>query len=336
MKEIAFQAGLSLATIDRVLHDRAGVRASTKLRVQAAVTELERQYGAARLPGRRISLDVVMEAPTRFLASVRQAFEAELPSMRPAQISARFHTSEQMTDADITKLLRAIRRRGSHGVVLKARQSSAVADAARRLMAAGIPVLTFVTDLPPECRLAYVGIDNRAAGEAAAWLMGHMLGGRRCDVLTTLSSAMFSGEDTREAAFREAMASRFPEINVVRVSEGMGLRRGTRLRVAEALEENAAIEAVYSVGGGNRAILEAFEAARRTCRVFAGHDLDRANRSLLAEERLTFVLHHDLRQDARTVCQTILRHHRMLSDDVPLLSSRFEIVTPPGPDGWAH
>jgi hypothetical protein len=35
----------------------------------------------------------------------------------------------------------------------------------------------------------------------------------------------------------------------------------------------SAIAAVYSVGGANEAILTAFEAAGRPCRVFIGHDL---------------------------------------------------------------
>src|SRR6218665_3637746 len=43
MKERAVQAGLSLATVDRVLHQRPGVRAPTQRRVQQAWAELERQ-----------------------------------------------------------------------------------------------------------------------------------------------------------------------------------------------------------------------------------------------------------------------------------------------------
>ena len=43
MKEVALQAGVSLATVDRVMHQRLGVRPSTRRRVEQAFAELERQ-----------------------------------------------------------------------------------------------------------------------------------------------------------------------------------------------------------------------------------------------------------------------------------------------------
>ncbi len=65
-----------------------------------------------------------------------------------------------------------IARTGSHGVILKAPDMPEVGDAVARLTAAGIPVVTLVTDLPSSARVAYVGIDNRAAGATAAYLIG--------------------------------------------------------------------------------------------------------------------------------------------------------------------
>jgi hypothetical protein len=41
----------------------------------------------------------------------------------------------------------------------------------------------------------------------------------------------------------------------------------------DALDHHADIEAVYSIGGGNRAILDAFDARQRPCRAFIAHDL---------------------------------------------------------------
>ncbi len=112
LKEVAFQAGLSLATVDRVLHGRSGVRATTRARVADAIEELERQYGAAGLAGRAVSVDVVMEAPRRFSEAVRAAFEAELAALGPKQVSVRFHIGETMGAAQVVSVLRAIRRRG--------------------------------------------------------------------------------------------------------------------------------------------------------------------------------------------------------------------------------
>lgn len=66
------------------------------------------------------------------------------------------------------------------------------------LVAAGIPVVTLVTDLPTSPRSAYVGIDNRAAGAMAAYLTEQWMGERPDNVLVTLSSGSFRGEEERE------------------------------------------------------------------------------------------------------------------------------------------
>ena len=44
IREIALQAGLSEATVDRVLNQRGGVRASTVQEVHQAIADLDRQY----------------------------------------------------------------------------------------------------------------------------------------------------------------------------------------------------------------------------------------------------------------------------------------------------
>ena len=91
IREIALQAGLSEATVDRVLNQRGGVRASTVQEVHQAIADLDRQYTQLRLGGRTFMVDVVMQAPERFSSAVRAALEAELPLLRPAVIRCRFH-----------------------------------------------------------------------------------------------------------------------------------------------------------------------------------------------------------------------------------------------------
>jgi LacI family transcriptional regulator len=56
------QAGLSEATVDRVLNRRDGVRASTEREVHQAIADLDRQYTQLRL-GRTFMVDVVMRGP---------------------------------------------------------------------------------------------------------------------------------------------------------------------------------------------------------------------------------------------------------------------------------
>lgn len=328
VRDIALQAGLSEATVDRVLNGRAGVRASTARQVHQAVRDLERQEAQLRLGGRTFMLDVVVQAPERFTREVRSALEAALPTFRPAVMRARFHFHETWRVPDLVATLDGIGKRGSQGVVLKAPDVPEVQEAARRLVRAGVPVLTLVTDLPSSHRVAYVGMDDRAAGATAAYLVGQWLDGRPGSVLVILSSGSFRGEEEREMGFRSAMRGRYPDRVLVEVTDSFGLDGQVQALVLRALEDHPDLRAVYSIGGGNRAALAAFDAADRTCSVFVAHDLDEDNLALLREGRLSFVLHHDLHADMRRACHVVLQAHRAVPGPVRSWPSQIQVITP--------
>jgi LacI family transcriptional regulator len=341
LKEIAFQAGLSLATVDRAVHRRAHVRQTTMDRVNAAIRELERQYANISAKGRRVTIDVVVQAPPRFSTAIQAAFEAEFPAMRPASFGARFHCAPTMDRAAIGAIIKAIRRRGSHGVLLKLPNTPQTNELAADLMATRIPVVTYVTDISADNRIAYVGMDNWRAGATAAFLLGKMLGSAPARVLLTLSSSLFEGEEQREAGFSQTIGEFFPQVRTLSISEGMGLARTTYDLVTDTLEHYPDIQAVYSIGGANRAILAAFSDAQRHCYVFAAHDLDKANIDLLHQHKLDFVLHHDFRQDARTLCQIFLAYHslayhRILAENTVPAQSPLGIATPMNIVGLSH
>ena len=327
MVDIALQAGLSRATVDRVLHGRTGVRPETVAQVERAIAELDRQRTQVHLSGRTIVLDLVMQAPDRFSTAARQALEAELASLRPAVLRSRSALSERSDPGAAAAVLDRIEGRGSDGVILKAPDDPLVVDAVARLVGRGIPVVTFVTDLPSSRRAAYVGVDNRAAGATAAYLVTSW-GGVDGPVLVTLSSSSFHGEEEREAGFRTAIAELAPECMVHTVTDTGGLDTTMREAVHAALVEHPRIEAYYSIGGGNRAILAELDNLGRTPRVFVAHDLDADNRLLLRTRRLSAVLHHDLRADLRRACRLLLQARGVLPGSPLSVASQIQVVTP--------
>lgn len=327
VREIAQQSGLSPATVDRVLHGRPGVRAATVAEVERAVEELDRQASQLRLVGRTFLLDLVMQAPVRFSTAVRQALEAELPSLRPAVVRSRFHLREEADVGAMVATLRDVRRRRSHGVVLKAPDHPDVAAEVATLADAGVPVVTLVTDVPRSRRLAYVGIDNAAAGRTAAYLVAQGAPGSGA-VLVTLSRSDFRGEEQRVSAFVDALRDLSPARRVVDLTDTDGLDPTTGTGVRAALADHPDLDAVYSVGGGNRATLEAFADAGRAPRVFVAHDLDADNTELLRTRRVHYALHHDLRADTRRACRLLLQHHGALPGAPTSVPSQVQVVTP--------
>ena len=321
IREIAAQAGLSEATVDRVLHGRDGVRASTAREVRQAIADLDRQRDQVRLAGRTFLVDVVVQAPPRFSAAICAAMEAELPGLRPAVFRARFHLSDGPSVREVVSALDRAGRNGSHGVILKAPDHPEVAAAAGVLPA---PLVTLVTDLPRSPRITYAGLDNHAAGATAAYLIDQWLGDRPGDVLVVRGRGTFRGEDEREAGFRAETHRR-----VVEVTDAEDRADAVRREIGDLLAAGPPVRAIYSLyagAGGNTAVVEAFRG--HPYDVFIAHDLDRENTALLRERKLSAVLHHDLRTDLRRACHAILQAHGVLPGPVRTNPSAVQVITP--------
>lgn len=328
IKEIARQAGLGTATVDRVLNDRAHVSQQTKLRVKAAVEELKAQEAQLAARGRRLFFDFVVEAPSRFSREVKEAAEAILPQISTAVCRPRFLLQDVMEEEEVVAALGRIMKRGSHGVCLKARDTLKIRDAVQMLADARIPVVTLVTDIGAPGRLAYVGLDNAGAGRTAAYLISRTLGDVQGMVLATRSHERFLGEEEREYAFVKALARERPGLQVLAVQGGSGVDFETSRLLTKSIDDIHDLRAVYSMGGGNRSILRTLLNNGHRPEVYVAHDLDKENRELILERRLDFILHHDLQLDIRNAFNAFLYYHRLSNDLSETPTSTVQVLTP--------
>ncbi len=330
VRDIAEQAGLSAATVDRVLHARPGVSARAVRAVETAMLDLDRQATQLRLAKRTLIVDVIVDAPTRFRDVVRQAGQEALASLRPATVRVRFHESDDADPAAVARTVDAVGASGrtSHGIVLKAPDDARVAAAVQRASDRGVPTVTLVTDVGGSGRIAYVGLDNTAAGATAAYLLSHFMAGRPGAVLASVSHRAFLGEQERFAAFCERLALLDPSRRVLTLPDVRGDDDAMEQATAAALTRHPEVVGVYSMGGGNAGLARALESAGRGGTPFVAHDLDADNLPLLRSAAVTVVLHHDLRADLRAGLTQVLRAHRLVPGAPTSLPSQPQVVTP--------
>jgi LacI family transcriptional regulator len=62
--------------------------------------------------------------------------------------------------------------------------------------------------------------------------------------------------------------------------------------------------------------------------VFVAHDLDEENRRLILDQRLDFILHHDLRMDMKNAFSAFLGYHRILTEPMDVPVSTVQVLTP--------
>jgi LacI family transcriptional regulator len=162
---VAARAGVSIATVSRIVNGKTNrASAETVARVRAAVDLLGyRPNHVGRALRRRQSRIVAMLAPNLdnpAMAAIAVSTEAALRAAGYVMILCDTHDRADLQD----EYLQAMRSQFVQGYVMV----SAVASAALRESAARGDPIVYVSRRSPDGEGAYVGIDNRAAGAAAA------------------------------------------------------------------------------------------------------------------------------------------------------------------------
>ncbi len=327
LKQIAAQSGLSLATVDRALHQRGKVHPQTLYRIQQAMVDLDAVQKASLARGRTIYFDVIMHTPARFSELVREAFISQIASFNAFRIQLRFHCYENMTAGEVDALLKKCAV-SSHGIILKAVNAPELVPTIESLIKQRVPVVTVVTDIQDSARLRYIGMDNFGAGKAAAYMMSKWLNIESGGIAAISGSEEFSGEQERIGGFIDGIAQFMPQFNIAVIAGGYGIDGLMYECVSRYLRHNRSIDAVYTVGGGNAGILRALAEQDVNVRAFIGHDLDRENRALMQDGKIDVLIEHNLQLDAQNAFRTLLAFHRFLPKNDNLeCYSRINIIT---------
>jgi hypothetical protein len=150
--DIAKEAGVSLATVDRVLNARPGVREKTITKVQEAVARLGyvRDTYAANLARQRQYrfVFILPDGPSQFAQSLKGAIHEAYASQIADRTVIKVIRVPITDPHAIVRALQAASADGTDGIALMVPETPQVRDAISRLKDAGVAVVTLVSDLP--------------------------------------------------------------------------------------------------------------------------------------------------------------------------------------------
>ena len=331
VNDIARAAGVSLATVDRVLNARPGVRERTVVRVNAAIEQLGyvRDVTAANLARqRRYRLVFVLpDGPVQFVSTLRDAIAEATSGSVTDRTDVRIVAFPKGDPHAVVKTLRTLDADNTDGVAIFAPETPHVRDAISRLKAEGIPIVALVSDLPNTGRDHFVGVDNVAAGRTAGFLMGKFLGKTEGCVLVLVSSMQARDNVERRLGFDQVMAESYPGIDVLPSVEGYDDEATTARVVSEVLRKRSDISGIYSVGHGNRALVDVLRKHERRDEITViGHELTKVTREALRDNLMAAVIS----QNVGHIVRSALRVLRAKSDGLDIVMSqeriRIEIV----------
>ena len=162
-----------------------------------------------RRPTRLLRIGVVMQSPANpFYEVLRQAFARANSLYFGASLQTTLYYFDVKTPHETAEMLRKIA--SSQDALIVILPDHQLITTTVQAISTQLPVVTMVSDLPQSGRMAYVGLDNRAAGRTAGELMGRFVGHAGGDIVVVSGLQSFIGQGEREMGFRAVLAERHP------------------------------------------------------------------------------------------------------------------------------
>jgi LacI family transcriptional regulator len=323
--DIAEEASVSLATVDRVLNERPGVRQQTidkVLRVAEALGYVRDTSAANLARQRQYRFAFVLPAgSSQFVDGLEAALSQTAASRLAERTVVDTHRVPQRDPHAIVRALRSLDPTKFDGVALMVPETPQVRDAVARLKEGGLSVVTLVSDLPNSPRDFFIGVDSVAAGRTASLLMGRFVH-QPGEILVVTNSVHTRDSLERRYGFDDLITREFPDLEVLPSVEAQDDPERMMQIIHNVIAHRARLVGIYSVGSGNSALLSALRATPKAKSLWViAHELTPATEEALLADEVAAVIAHNVGHLVRGT----LRALRSLCDDLPIFEAQEQV-----------
>lgn len=259
-RDLAEAAGVSLATVDRVLNRRPNVSQRSREKVEQAIVEIGyvRNLAAVNLAkNRTYSFRFIFPtAGDQYLRElINEAHEAGI-DLKPDLTDVDCYQLNMQDPHKVANYLSGLDRSQVDGVAIMAPESPQVRDAIARLGERDIKVVQFLSGQEKLDELDFVGADNVAAGATAGRIISRFLGAVRGKVMVIADTMQSLNNIQRRLGFDRVLNTCFPALRALPSLETHNDEARAHRIISRQLEADADIVAVYVLNSEARIAVE--------------------------------------------------------------------------------
>jgi LacI family transcriptional regulator len=256
---IAHTLGLSIATVDRALHDRPGINPLTKARVLKASQEIGyRPNLAARFLSNRVALRIAAAVPLEiawFFNDLRRGIDGAVGQFAASGLQVEYHNYPRLGVGEVEAVESALAK-NPRGLIVVPGVPGVLNPLIRRASRAKIPVVCVNTDAPGSGRLTSVTMDPVFSGATAAELIGRFSQGRGNVALVT-GSLETTVHRRQVEAFQRTLTAMFPAMRIASVLEAHDKEEEAYQKMVAMASAERTISGVYVSTANSLGVLRA-------------------------------------------------------------------------------
>lgn len=312
IEDIAREAKVSKATVDRVIHARGAVREETARKVAEAAhrvayygSGLIDQHFAIKLPRIRFGFLLTKERQ-EFYQSFSHELKAAVSAREDVRGSVLVRFSPSQAPDDLAQAMLALGEQ-SDVIACTAVNHHAISEATLELRRKGKPVFALLNDFAQGTREHYIGLDNLKAGRVAAWMLA-TAARKPGKVALFLGSSRWLGHELRETGFRSYFREAGVELTLLESVINLETRQLTYESTLALLQRRPDLTGICVAGGGMEGAIAALRESRPPGDVaLVVNELTSVSRAALSDGYATMVISTPLPMLCRDTVEFMVR-----------------------------